>query len=222
MGEPILVVDDNPTNLKLLRVLLGGQGFEVRTAGDASEALQALSSFTPRLILMDLQLPGMSGLDLTRQLKSDPKTSGIIIVALTAFAMKGDEERALDAGCDGYIAKPIDTRTLPQRVRQYISGLSPEAEGPAAGLLEHMTDLRERFLVEGREECRTLAATLDGDFDIASARKIVHNWIGMGGSFGVSRVTEAGREISVMLAQPSLDMAGLRAAFGKAAAAFSS
>ena len=222
MGEPILVVDDNPTNLKLLRVLLTGQGFEVRTAMDAIEALKVLTEFTPRLILMDLQLPGMSGLELTQQLKADPKTRGIIIVALTASAMKGDEERALDAGCDGYIAKPIDTRTLPARVRQYISGAPLEA-APAEvlGLLEHMTDLKERFLIEGRQQCKALAESLEGDFDIVHARKVVHNWIGMGGSFGVGRITEIGRELSILLAQPTLPKAGLRAALEKAGAAFS-
>ena len=223
MGELILVVDDNPTNLKLLRVLLTGQRFDVRTAADAVEALKILAECTPRLILMDLQLPGMSGLELTRKLKAEPKTRDIIVVALTAFAMKGDEERALDAGCDGYIAKPIDTRTLPVRVRQYMSEAVPaSASAEPAGLLEHMTDLKERFLLEGREQCKTLSDTLYEDFDIVSARKTIHNWIGMGGSFGVSRITEIGREISVLLAQPTLQKAGIRAALEKAAAAFSS
>ncbi len=119
-GEPILIVDDNPTNLKLLRVLLQGEGYDVRTATDAEEALEALKAFHPRLILMDIQLPGMDGLELTRRLKSDARTRGIIIAALTAFAMKGDEQKALDAGCDGYIAKPVDTRTLPRLVAEYL------------------------------------------------------------------------------------------------------
>jgi len=112
-GEPILIVDDNPANLKLARVLLTGEGYEVRTAADAEEALSVLKGFSPRLILMDLQMPGMDGFELTRRLKADPATRGIVILALTAYAMKGDEERARAAGCDGYVAKPIDTRTLP-------------------------------------------------------------------------------------------------------------
>ncbi len=85
-----------------------------------------------------------------------------------------------------------------------------------------MTDLKERFLVEGREQCKTLSDTLYEDFDIVSARKTIHNWIGLGGSFGVSRITEIGREISVLLAQPTLQKAGIRDALEKAAAAFSS
>src|ERR1700756_1508675 len=93
-GEPILIVDDNPQNLKLARVVLAAEGYEIRTACDAEDALRVLASYTPRLILMDLQLPGMDGLALTRQLKADPVRHGIIIVALTAYAMKGDEEKA--------------------------------------------------------------------------------------------------------------------------------
>ncbi len=119
-GEPILIVDDNPVNLKLIRVLLAGEGYTVRTAVDAEEALAALETFRPRLILMDVQLPGMDGLELTRRLKADPAMDGVVIVALTAYAMKGDEQKALDAGCDGYIPKPIDTRTLPGVVATYL------------------------------------------------------------------------------------------------------
>ena len=106
-GEPILIIDDNPANLKLARVLLTVEGYEVRTAPDAEQAMRILESFRPRVILMDIQLPGMDGLELTRRLKSDPATASIRIIALTAYAMKGDEERARAAGCDGYIAKPV-------------------------------------------------------------------------------------------------------------------
>jgi CheY-like chemotaxis protein len=121
-GEPILIVDDNPANLKLARVVLSIEGYEVRTAGDAEEARAALRSFRPRLILMDLQMPGMDGFELTRTLKADPATQGIVVLALTAYAMKGDEEKARAAGCDGYIAKPIDTRGLPGVVAGYLAG----------------------------------------------------------------------------------------------------
>jgi two-component system, cell cycle response regulator DivK len=119
-GEPILIVDDNPINLKLARVLLAAEGYQVRTAEDADEALATLEEFHPRMILMDIQLPGVDGLELSRRLKADPATQSIIIVALTAYAMKGDNERALAAGCNGYVAKPIDTRALPGIVASYL------------------------------------------------------------------------------------------------------
>jgi two-component system cell cycle response regulator len=89
-------------------------------ASDAEEALRMIGEHRPSLILLDLALPGMDGLTLTRKLKADPETRGITVVALTAFAMKGDEEKARKAGCDGYITKPIDTRALPTLVAGYL------------------------------------------------------------------------------------------------------
>lgn len=111
-GELILVVDDNPVNLKLARALLNRKGYQVYTAGDADETLAVLRDVHPRLILMDIQLPDIDGLTLTRRLKADAETRDIVIVALTAYAMKGDEQKAREAGCDGYISKPIETRTF--------------------------------------------------------------------------------------------------------------
>jgi CheY-like chemotaxis protein len=127
-GERLLVVDDNATNMKLLRVLLMTEGYEVRTAVDAKEALAILGSFRPQLILMDVQLPGMSGLELTQQLKADPAMRDIIVLAVTAYAMKGDEERARAAGCDGYLSKPIDTRTLATTVAKHLSAAHPRGK----------------------------------------------------------------------------------------------
>jgi CheY-like chemotaxis protein len=120
-GEPILIVDDNVMNLKLIRVLLAGEGYEVRVASDAAEALAVLRTFHPRLILMDIQLPGIDGLELTRRLKAAPETRNVIVLALTAYAMKGDAQRMLEAGCDGYIAKPIDTREFPATVARFLN-----------------------------------------------------------------------------------------------------
>lgn len=120
-GDPILMVDDNPGNVKLLSFILTKLGYDVRVAVDANQALGILEGFRPRLILMDLQLPGMDGLELTRLLKANPTYRDIVIVAVTASAMKGDEQRARDAGCDGYITKPIETRALPELVEQYLA-----------------------------------------------------------------------------------------------------
>jgi two-component system cell cycle response regulator DivK len=139
-GERILIVDDDPMSVKLVRALLTGAGYLVRSAKSAEEALTVLKTFDPRLILIDIQLPGMNGLELSRQLRSTmQKTS---IVALTAYAMAGDEQKARDAGCDGYITKPIDVRTLPSVVDKFLkqrhvqdglpsSTMSPEpGDGP--------------------------------------------------------------------------------------------
>src|SRR5690349_3590916 len=97
-NDVVLVVDDSPDNLVLTQFLLESEGFEVRTAEDAEQALEALKTYRPHLILMDVQLPGMDGLELTRQLRADPKWRDVVIVALTAYAMKGDEENCLAAG----------------------------------------------------------------------------------------------------------------------------
>lgn len=117
----VLVVEDNPANQLLAASVLEREGIEVDLAGTASEATECINTMLPALILMDLQLPGQNGLDFTRQLKANPTTAVIPIVALTANAMNGDREMALAAGCDGYISKPIDTRTFGALVRQYLA-----------------------------------------------------------------------------------------------------
>jgi CheY-like chemotaxis protein len=123
----ILVVDDNPTNLKLASDVLEFEGYRVLKAADAEVAAEVISRSPPDLILMDIALPGMDGLTLTRQLKSDEKTRHIMIVALTAFAMKGDDEKARAAGCDDYITKPMDTRKLPAQIAEILSRHSPKS-----------------------------------------------------------------------------------------------
>ena len=128
-GASILVVDDNPVNSKLARVLLAGEGYAVRIAADGVEALARIAEEPPALILMDIQLPGIDGLELTRRLKSDPRTRGIVIVALTAYAMKGDDERARAAGCDDYVAKPIDIDALPKLVARHLARKRPPQAG---------------------------------------------------------------------------------------------
>jgi two-component system cell cycle response regulator DivK len=123
-GEELLIVDDNAINLKLARVLLQSEGYTVYTATDAEVAIRVLGSVKPRIILMDLQLPGRDGLELTRRLKANAATREIVIIAVTASAMKGDEERARAAGCDGYVAKPIDIESLPKLIARHL--VSPQ------------------------------------------------------------------------------------------------
>jgi len=127
-SQRILVVDDNLINLKLAADLLEFEGYEVLRAGNAAQAQEAIGRAPPDLILMDIQMPGMDGLTLTRKLKADSLTRGIVIVAMTSFAMKGDEQKALDAGCDGYITKPIDTRKLPGQVARLLKDTRKSGE----------------------------------------------------------------------------------------------
>jgi len=117
----ILVVEDNPMNMELVVDLLEVQGHTVLQATSGSEVLSHLKTTNPDLILMDIQLPGMDGLELTRLIKSDPSTQNIPIIALTAHAMKGDEERILQQGCSGYISKPIETRIFLDTVSRFLN-----------------------------------------------------------------------------------------------------
>ncbi|MEW6277154.1 MAG: response regulator [Candidatus Eremiobacterota bacterium] len=131
MTARVLVVDDHAANLKLACDVLEWEGFQVDRARDAEEALERIRLNPPDLILMDIELPQMDGLALTRKLKADPATRHIRVVALTAYAMKGDEQKAREAGCDGYLTKPISTRLLGEQVRAALNP-NPEAAAPDA------------------------------------------------------------------------------------------
>ena len=113
-------IEDNPANMKLTSILLSKQGYEVLEAADADTGIRLARDKAPDLILMDIQLPGMDGLTATRLLKAGARTRNIPIIALTAFAMKGDEEKMLKAGCDGYIAKPIRYREFLKTVASFL------------------------------------------------------------------------------------------------------
>ncbi|MFC5302809.1 response regulator [Azospira restricta] len=121
MTRCVLVVEDSPANMKLACLLLGKAGYRVLQADNAGDAIVLARAQQPDLVLMDIQLPGMDGLTATRILKSDAATRRIKVVALTAFAMKGDEERMLASGCDGYIAKPIEHRNFLAEVARVLA-----------------------------------------------------------------------------------------------------
>ena len=112
----VLVVDDNRLNLELVTDVLEAAGYEVRQAGSGPEALEAARRELPQIILMDIGLPEMDGYAVLRALRDNPRTAPVPVAALTAQAMAGDEQRALAAGFDGYITKPINTRSLPQTI----------------------------------------------------------------------------------------------------------
>ena len=121
----ILVVEDNPTNQLLTTMVLNRDGFETAVAESAEDALVFIKARRPDLILMDVQLPGMDGLTFASTLRSVPEAAGVPVVALTSHAMRGDRERAIAAGCVGYLSKPIDTRTLSDELRALIKPSRP-------------------------------------------------------------------------------------------------
>jgi CheY-like chemotaxis protein len=119
MAKLVMVVEDNPLNMKLIRTLLQLEGYEVVEVTTGEEVLNAVGQRLPDLILMDVQLPGINGLEVCTRLKSDPHTAAIPVVALTSYAMPGDEKKAQDAGCDGYITKPIETQSFSATIARY-------------------------------------------------------------------------------------------------------
>jgi two-component system cell cycle response regulator DivK len=231
-GEPILIVDDTPVNLKLTRILLVNEGYKVMTAASAEEALDLLRSYHPQLILADIQLPGIDGLELTRRIKKNEETRDITVVALTAFAMKGDEQKAIEAGCDGYITKPIDTRSLGARIREHLNRRAeaqgaaqvsaPAVKGDASLPAAEMLALRRRFLTEGQEAARQMLLDLDGQFNANDAAKAVHNWIGTGGLLGYSAISRLAREVEAVLLERPLQNDQLRDSLTNLALAFNS
>ena len=215
-GEPILIVDDTPVNLKLTRILLVNEGYTVLTAASGEEALELLQSYHPRLILADIQLPGIDGLEMTRRIKKDERTRDIAVVALTAFAMKGDEQKAIDAGCDGYITKPIDTRTLGGRIRQLLVRRDCEAlaaelpAGHEAVPPAEMQALRRRFLHEGQERAHQLLLDLDDRFDANEAARAMHQFAGTGGLLGYAALARHAREVQTLLLDRPVDASQVR------------
>ena len=122
----VLIVDDNDLFIEMATFILSAAAYVVESAPDARQALLKLPVFLPDLILMDVQMPVMDGIELTRQLKADPATKHIVIVAFTAFALQGDAQKLQDAGFNGYIGKPVDVMTLATEVRYWL-------EGPSSG-----------------------------------------------------------------------------------------
>jgi len=120
MEKKILIIEDNPLNLELVFDLLEIEGYDILQAETGYDGIELAKTEKPDLIVMDIQLPGMDGLSATRLLKADPETMDIPIVALTANAMKGDDQKVFDAGCTGYIPKPIDTRKLPEQIAGFL------------------------------------------------------------------------------------------------------
>ncbi len=231
MGETILIVDDTLVNLKLTRILLSNQGYQVLTAASAEKALEILQTTHPRLILTDIELPGMDGLELTRLVKGGVETRHIPVVALAAFAGPDEQEQAFAAGCDACIPKPVDTQTLGSWVREFLeqrpSAAPPAAlaappaiapSSPSAVPAPHnpllsdndLQPLRDRFLEEAYGQARQWRTALDAHFDPEPAAQKVHQWIGAAGLLGYPETSEKARALSIALRTRPIDTADVR------------
>jgi two-component system, cell cycle response regulator DivK len=127
--KKILLVEDNEVNRRLAGFLLRSHGYQVREATTAAAAFEMVDRERPDLIVMDIQLPGMDGLEITRKLKQQPATADIPVIAVTSYAMKGDRDKALAAGCAGYVTKPIDKNTFIQEVATHVGPKSKGGDG---------------------------------------------------------------------------------------------
>jgi two-component system, cell cycle response regulator DivK len=213
----VLIVEDTPINLKVVHFVMQRAGFEVRTATSAEEALEVLKHFRPCVVLTDIQLPGMDGIELIKRLKADPNTRDTIVLALTAFAMKSDEQKAFDAGCDGYITKPIDTRTFPNLIRQYIapshetpSNASPASAPKAAGLDFSFRNIQRTFVAEGKRQSERFINALNAEFDYSEARIAAHRWVGAASQIGYPEIAQNARDLEALLQQSGPDSVAIR------------
>ncbi len=211
-GERILIVDDTPVSLKVSQVLLSREGYEVRTAASAEEGLEILHGFQPRLVLTDVQLPGMDGLELARRLKQDAATRDILVVAVTASATPEGEGKALAAGCDGYMAKRVED-LIPQ-IRGYLGS----GEARHAGEVDFQP-LRARFAAEVDGCVAHWLEDLD-EFDAEAASRTLHQWAGTAGLLGYAHAGWLARELEAVLRERPLDVAQLRDAFTSLAGEF--
>ena len=164
MGQKILVVEDNELNLKLFCDLLRAHGYEAEPVRDGREAIERARAFSPDLVVMDIQMPHISGLELIEQMKGDDALRRVPIMAVTAYAAKGDEERIRDAGAEGYVSKPISVMRFVEAVRGLLAARAPEpveeastlpgdtAPGPDVDQAENPEDLRLPDAIDEGEE----------------------------------------------------------------------
>jgi two-component system, cell cycle response regulator DivK len=227
-AQTILVVDDAPVNLKLMRLLLTHEGYQVRATERAEDALRMLSEFRPELVLTDIRMPGMDGVELTRRIKADPRTRDVRVVALTACSMDEDRARALEAGCEDYIAKPVDSATLAARVRELLARRPAEEDAGepdgGSGFSESEMDvLRRRFARSGAEASRRMFESLGPAFDPVQAGLHLHQWAGSAALLGYPEISRLAASADQTLRESRQEstrfyelIEGLHEAFAKA------
>ncbi len=194
----ILIIEDDQMIVQLLRVLLAEEGYDIRSAVNADDALNILTTFRPALILVDIQLPGRSALELTRQLRENPEMNDASIIALTTYGTGDDEQNCLNAGCDGYILKPIDTSTFPDTVRSYMqkkARRTPRTQDDIANVLRNM---RNTFITESLVE---LTELMSAPFPVDQNRllRIVDRWAGVPCPLGREEVTDEAKKTEAFI-----------------------
>jgi two-component system, cell cycle response regulator DivK len=206
-GFQILVVEDNDMQSKLVGFLLEEAGHTVRIAESAEMALELLQSFLPDLILMDLQLPGKDGLELTRELRQHPVHRDTPIIALTAYTDPSELARARAAGCNGNISKPIDTTTFVRQVREHLRGTAEVGAGVPSDSGDLLSEIRNSFLAEGLEQCGTILKQLQSDPGSAMEvlRRVLHRWAGVGATLGFPGISSQARRVETLLTPESPD-----------------
>jgi len=223
-GERVLIVDDAPVNLKLADILLRKEGFRVQTARDAAEALSALGSFQPDLMLVSARLPGMDGLELVRCVKADPDTRHIVVVALTLSAAPAEQVQAEEAGCAGCISRPLDPRELGGQVRAYLArrprtSTDGQAGPSQAGLLQadwlaltgpEIETLRRRFLEDAARQTHGMLETTGAAIDSAKVSALLDRWAAVATALDYPGIAEAARASQEFLAQARPDPAQWR------------
>jgi DNA-binding response OmpR family regulator len=212
-GSLILIVDDNRLTLKVVSALLTRHNHDVRTAPDAEQALELLGNLRPGLILVDIQLPGMSGYELVGRLRARREFDRIALVAFTALASPDEGEKALASGCDGYISKPVDPRTFPAIVNKYLQAgcairEEPDA-GPEAAVGEAcLRGMKAAFIQDGLNQLRAWAVPAraaedpqmpGGDLDLEQVRTAAHRWAGLAGTLGFGEITLRARAVENLL-----------------------
>lgn len=224
-GEAILIVDDTAVHLKLTRILLASEGYQVFTAASAEEALDVLKQHRLQLVLTDLHLPGMDGLELARRIKTDEHTRDIFVVALSGFSCPEEEEEALRAGCDACLSKPIDTRAFGRQVGEFLERRGVPARPANSSAADALSDsallpLRRRFLDESTAQARQWILDLDGELDAERAARAVHQWIGAAGLLGYPDIGEMARGLEVAFRARPMDTGEIREALDEVLRAF--
>jgi DNA-binding response OmpR family regulator len=204
-NETILLVDDIPANLRLTAIALRSEGFRVLLASSAEQAMTMLQTLRPDALLVDIQLPGINGLELAHTVKQDPRTKDMVVVALTAFGSRDYELSAAAVGCDGFLTKPIDTRAIGERIRRCLynnrhprQSSEPPAPGVNAppqgspcldGLGPDVDSLRHTFLTGGIRKCRLMLASLEHGLDRNQANMLADQWIGAAIALGYAGIS---------------------------------